>query len=115
MNLEALKAAKKKAGLTIAQIAERANLPKGTVQNIFCGYVPNPRSDTLHAIEHALELDVSHFTPDERASGVVDTLRVSITAEEDNLLVLYREIGRKKGADRQRLFMQIGRLILESE
>ena len=42
-------------------------------------------------------------------------LRVSITAEEDNLLVLYREIGRKKGADRQRLFIQMGRLILESE
>ena len=57
MNLEALKQAKSATGLTIAQIAERAGLPKGTVQNIFCGYVPNPRSDTLEAIERALGLD----------------------------------------------------------
>ena len=40
--------AKKEKKLTIAQIAEKANLPKGTVQNIFCGYIPNPRVDTAY-------------------------------------------------------------------
>lgn len=47
MDLEALKRAKREMKMTIAEIAEKANLPKGTVQNIFAGYVPNPRSDTV--------------------------------------------------------------------
>lgn len=56
MDLEALKRAKREMKMTIAEIAEKANLPKGTVQNIFAGYVPNPRSDTVEAIERALGL-----------------------------------------------------------
>ena len=57
MDLDIWKKAKKEKKLTIAQIAEKANLPKGTVQNIFCGYIPNPRVDTVEAIEKALGLD----------------------------------------------------------
>lgn len=49
--------AKKKKKMTIADIADKAGLPKGTVQNIFAGYVPSPRLDTVQAIEHALGLD----------------------------------------------------------
>lgn len=49
--------AKKQKKLTIADIAEKAGLPKGTVQNIFAGYVPSPRLDTVQAIERALGLD----------------------------------------------------------
>ena len=54
MNLELWKKIKKEKKLTIADIAKNANLPKGTVQNIFCGYIPNPRTDTVEAIEKAL-------------------------------------------------------------
>lgn len=57
MDLELWKQVKKQKGLTIADIAERANLPKGSVQNIFAGYVPNPRVDTVEAIERALGLN----------------------------------------------------------
>ena len=57
MNLELWKRVKKEKGLTIEEISKRANLPKGSVQNIFCGYVPNPRIDTVQAIEKALGLD----------------------------------------------------------
>lgn len=56
MNLELWKQTKKQQGLTIADIAARAKLPKGSVQNIFAGYVPNPRVDTVEAIERALGL-----------------------------------------------------------
>ena len=76
MNLEALKAAKKKTGLTIAEIAQRANLPKGTVQNIFCGYGPNPRSDTLEAIKRALGLS---------EEGYRDTLPFEVTPIEEEM------------------------------
>lgn len=40
MDLEALKRAKREMKMTIAEIAEKANLPKGTVQNIFAGSTP---------------------------------------------------------------------------
>ncbi len=57
MNLELWKKIKKEKKLTIEDISKLANLPKGSVQNIFCGYVPNPRTDTVEAIEKALGLD----------------------------------------------------------
>ena len=57
MNLELWKKVKKEKKMTIEDIAKKSNLPKGTVQNIFCGYVPNPRSDTVNAIEKALGID----------------------------------------------------------
>ena len=83
MNLEALKTAKKEAGLTIAEIAQRANLPKGTVQNIFCGYVPNPRSDTLEAIERALGLS---------EEGYKDTMPFEVTPMEEEVIQTFRAL-----------------------
>lgn len=59
MNLELWKKVKKEKQMTIEQIAKAANLPKGTVQNIFCGYVPNPRTDTVESIERALGIYTS--------------------------------------------------------
>ena len=56
MDLTRWKEAKKRKKLTIAEIAVRADLPKGTVQNIFAGYVPSPRLDTVQSIERALGL-----------------------------------------------------------
>lgn len=63
MNLELYKKVKKEKKMTIADIAAAANLPKGTVQNIFCGYIPNPRIDTIEAIERALGIDKQPTPP----------------------------------------------------
>ena len=57
MDLELWKAVKKQKKMTIEEIAQKANLPKGSVQNIFAGYVPNPRVDTVEAIERALGIN----------------------------------------------------------
>lgn len=59
--------AKKAKKMTIADIAEKAGLPKGTVQNIFAGYVPSPRLDTVQAIESALGL--KEKSPSESRKG----------------------------------------------
>lgn len=98
MNLEALKAAKKKTGLTIAEIAQRANLPKGTVQNIFCGYVPNPRSDTLEAIERALGLDRPTWTEEDKALGVGEH-PVQLSEDEWEWLELRSQLLASAGQD----------------
>lgn len=50
MDLKLYKKVKKEKKMTIADIAKAANLPKGTVQNIFCGYIPNPRIDTIKSL-----------------------------------------------------------------
>ncbi len=77
MDLELWKAVKRQKKMTIEDIAKKANLPKGSVQNIFAGYVPNPRVDTVEAIEHALGIN------EKSPSNVYDV---------DGLLV-YEEIG----------------------
>lgn len=84
MDLELWKRAKKQQGLTIADIAERANLPKGSVQNIFAGYVPNPRVDTVEAIEKALGL--RDYPIRLEASNMYDA----------GAIVIYEEIGTVK-------------------
>lgn len=81
MDIERLKKAKKEKGMTIEEIAKKANLPKGTVQNIFCGYVENPRYDTIHAIEQALELD---------KADTKETASVELTPQEDRMLQAFR-------------------------
>lgn len=63
MDLELYKKVKKEKKMTIADIAKAANLPKGTVQNIFCGYIPNPRIDTIEAIERALGIEKKPTNP----------------------------------------------------
>lgn len=57
LDLPLYKRIKKEKKMTIADIAAAANLPKGTVQNIFCGYIPHPRIDTIKAIEYALGIE----------------------------------------------------------
>ena len=115
MDINELNQERKRQKLSIAELAERANLPKGTVEKVLFGVVHDPRKSTIEAIEQALGLRLPEPTTAERLAGVTDMLRVSNPAEEDNLLVLCREFGRKKGADRQRLIIQMGRVILESE
>jgi len=57
IKLDIWKARKKELGLTNKQIAELANLPLRTVEQIMCGTVKSPRLDTVEAIERALGLN----------------------------------------------------------
>ena len=99
MDLEKWKAAKKAKKLTIAEIAQRANLPIGSVQNIFAGYVPNPRIDTVEAIEKALGLESRYeWTDEEKALGV-GRKATYLSEEEWEWLELRSEILSAKGED----------------
>lgn len=85
MDLTEWKKAKKQKGMTIADIAEKANLPKGTVQNIFAGYVPSPRLDTVQAIEHALGLDEELNTPSVQIPEKYGDIFVALNNGDENL------------------------------
>lgn len=99
MDLTLWKKVKKEKKMTIEEIAEKSGLPKGSVQNIFAGYVPNPRIDTVKAIESAL--GISSWTEEELAQGISPIVVRNLTPDEDELLELFRELGEKKGGKAQ--------------
>lgn len=55
--LDIWRARKKELGLKNKEIAEKANLPLRTVEQVMCGTVKSPRLDTVEAIERALGLN----------------------------------------------------------
>lgn len=92
MDLEYWKKVKKEKRMTMKDIAEKSGIPKGTIQNIFAGYVPTPRVDTVEAIEHALELDSPTTVPDSRIiemmndRGLTDNELSKLTPEDWELI-----------------------------
>lgn len=99
MDLELWKKQKKALNLTYEELAKKANLPKGSVQNIFAGFVPNPRIDTVQAIEEALGIkDRFEWTEEEKALGV-GRRATYISEDEWEWLELRSEVIRTKGED----------------
>ncbi len=103
MNLERLKRAKKEKKLTLQQIADESGIPKRTIDDIFSGQTKNPRSDTLEAIERALGIDSEE-------NIWANKKRVGITADEEEMLDVFREIGEKFGAEAQARAVELVRV-----
>ena len=57
MDINDINTERKRQHLSVAELAEKATLPKGTVEKILFGIVKNPRIDTMQAIERALGVD----------------------------------------------------------
>ena len=57
MNIETLNEERKRMGLSVEDLADKARLPKSTIEKILFGIVKHPRIDTVQAIEKALGLD----------------------------------------------------------
>ncbi len=92
MNIKLLNEERKKQKLTVNELAEKANLPKSTIEKILFGIVKNPRLDTVQAIERALGLS---WTDEEKAMGVgthaivlseEDAYRLNLLAKREELL-----------------------------
>ena len=112
MDLDLWKRIKTEQDLSYDVIAEKSGIPKTTVTNIFCGYVKTPRIDTVQAIERALGIaDDGIWTAEDYANGVVDTKKASITADEEDMLDLFREIGKRYGEQGQQLLMEMATLV----
>ncbi len=52
------------------------------------------------------------ITPEERTSGASETKKISLSADEYELIMCYREIGRKRGADAQRALTTVAEKML---
>lgn len=110
LNLELWRKAKKARKLTIAEIAQMANLPKGSVQNIFAGYVKNPRIDTVQRIENALGLN--DVADSEYLDGVREVATIVVTSKEDDFIMLFRELGKRRGEDSQDALIAVMKTML---
>lgn len=56
-SIEEIKSYMKEHKITQIQLSQMSNIPLGSLRNIFSGRVPNPRIDTMQAIENALGLN----------------------------------------------------------
>lgn len=59
MDIQKLKERKNELHLSYDELAEKSGIPKTTLTNIFLGRTPNPRTDTVEAIERALGIYTS--------------------------------------------------------
>lgn len=57
MDIEQLKKVMKEKGITQIELAKLSGVPLQTLRYIFSGRTPNPRIDTMQAIEKALGLN----------------------------------------------------------
>lgn len=81
MDAKRLNEKRKEMKMSIETLAEKSNLPKSTVEKILFGITENPRYDTIHAIEQALELD---------KTDTKETASVELTPQEDRMLQAFR-------------------------
>lgn len=114
MSIEEIKKYLKTKNITYQELSDRSNVPLNTIKNIFRGKTENPRIDTMNAIETALGIKkATLFTEDDRKSGVVGTrISIEITPDEDDLLYLYRQIGKNLGETGQKAFKEMGETLL---
>jgi transcriptional regulator with XRE-family HTH domain len=61
MGLDKIEEYKKKLGLTSAELAERAGIPKTTLDKILSGVTKDPKLETLKAIARVLGLTLDDF------------------------------------------------------
>ena len=108
MNILEIKKYMKQNRITQIELADKSGIPLQTLRGIFSGKTLNPRIDTVMAIEEALGL----ITPEERAAGVSLTKKESITPLEDDMLYVFREIGKKHGEEAQKALITVAEKML---
>lgn len=67
------------------------------------------------SIDYLLGIDNTIWTAEDYANGVVNTKKVSITADEEDILTLFKKIGDKLGEKGQRAFIEMGEALLTME
>lgn len=86
MNIENLNQRRKKLNLSIDELAQKANLPKSTVEKILFGIVKHPRIDTIQAIEKALEITNS------TTETSISQKNTSLTKKQSQLLTAFDQL-----------------------
>lgn len=83
MNIEELNEARKRQDLSVEELAERANLPKSTVEKVIFGITKDPRKSTIDALKRALGLS---------EDGYKDTMPFEVTPMEEEVIQTFRAL-----------------------
>lgn len=93
----------------------------GVVRSTICQYEKNnrqPDTETLTKLADYFGVSIDYLlgrneiTPEERAAGASETKKISITPIEDEMLYLFREIGRKHGSEAQQALITVAEKML---
>ena len=96
MEINTIKQYMKNKKITYEQLSALSAIPIGTLKSIFSGRTPNPRIDTMQAIERALGL--TEWTAEEKELGV-GRHPTYLSEEETEWIELRSEILRVFGQD----------------
>ena len=72
MNIAEIKKYLKNHGITYKVLSEKSGVPESTLKNIFGGFTPNPRIDTVEAIERALGINEKSPTVRDAQSDIAE-------------------------------------------
>lgn len=97
MDIELWKKKKKELHLTLNDIADITDISISTLKDIFRGKTYSPRIDTVQAIEKALGINDTTYTEEDFANGVFLQKKVMLTADEEAIVLKFRELKAKLG------------------
>ena len=113
-----LKELRKEAGYSQKQIAEKLCISQQTYSDYENGKT-EPTTDTLIRISkiYNVSLDfllgmeddfgIPVFTPEEKAAGISATKKISITPIEEDMLDVFRKVGKTRGESAQRAIIEM--------
>ncbi len=112
-----LKELREEKKLTQKELAKACKLSPQCISALENG-INSPTALTLSAISNYFNVPIDELikheklTADERTAGASETKKISITPIEDEMLYLFREIGRKHGNDAQRALITVAEKML---
>ncbi len=100
MQVAEIKSYLKKNKITYEELSLKSEIPLGTLKSIFSGRTPNPRLDTMQAIENALGLSRSlDWTDEEKANGITDKARIEVNTRQYEWIELGDAVLEAKGEE----------------
>ena len=75
MDIMEIKRYLKEHKITYKMLAEMSDVPESTLKNIFGGFTPNPRMDTIEAIERALGINEKSSPAEQESVKIPDALK----------------------------------------
>ena len=118
--MQILKRLRKERGLTQSDLAKILNISVSAYGNYELGQ-RTPTPDSLLKLAKFFNvttdylLGADEWTAEERAQGVIDHKKISVSADEETLIECYRSIGRKFGKKKQENFIKLAELYAEEE
>lgn len=119
MNLsEKIKLERTRQGYSQLKLGEILNVTQQAVAKWEKG-VAEPDSENLVAMSKLFNVSTDYllgrndFTPEERAAGARETIKKSITPIEDDMLYVFRQIGKHFGEQAQRDYITVGENMLK--